>query len=178
MKNVVIISSTPRVGGNSEILAREFEKGAKESGHNVEFVNLRELNLKYCTACYSCHKTGKCIIDDGMNELSEKLLKANVIVLATPVYFYSMSGQLKVFIDRLVTNYTKIRADIYLIATQWDTDPEIMDNTFEAIRGATKYCFEECEEKGLVYGIGLNERGEALKNEEILSQAYNLGKNV
>ena len=178
MKNIVIISSTPRVGGNSEILAREFEKGAKESGHNVEFVNLRELNLKYCTACYSCHKTGKCIIDDGMNELSEKLLKANVIVLATPVYFYSMSGQLKVFIDRLVTNYTKIRADIYLIATQWDTDPEIMDNTFEAIRGATKYCFEECEEKGLVYGIGLNERGEALKNEEILSQAYNLGKNV
>lgn len=178
MKNVVIISSSPRVGGNSETLAKEFERGAKEAGHNVEFISLRDYNLKYCTACYSCHKTGKCILDDGMNEISEKLLKANVIVFATPVYFYSMCGQLKVFIDRLVTNYEKIRADIYMIATQWDSDPEIMDNTFEAIRGATKYCFEECEEKGLVYGIGLNERGDAKNNQEIMNQAYNYGKNV
>lgn len=178
MKNVVIISSSPRVGGNSETLAKEFERGAKEAGNNVEFVSLREYNLKYCTACYSCHTTGKCILDDGMNEIYKKLLKADAIVFATPVYFYSMCGQLKVFIDRLVTNYTKIRADIYMIATQWDSDPEIMDNTFEAIRGATKYCFEECEEKGLVYGIGMNERGDARKNEKVMSQAYNLGKNV
>ncbi len=178
MKNVVIISSSPRVGGNSETLAKEFERGAKEAGNIVEFIALREYNLKYCTACYSCHKTGKCILDDRMNEIYEKLLKADAIVFATPVYFYSMCGQLKVFIDRLVTNYTKIRADIYMIATQWDSDAEIMDNTFEAIRGATKYCFEECEEKGLVYGIGMNERGDAKKNTEVMSQAYELGKNV
>lgn len=178
MKNVIIISSSPRVGGNSETLAKEFEKGAIEAGHSVEFVRLRDMNLKYCLACYNCNATGKCVHDDGMNELSEKLLKADVLVLSTPVYFYSMSGQLKVFIDRLVTNYTKIKADIYMIATQWDTDPEIMDNTFNAIRGATVHCFEDCEEKGLIYGIGLNDRGDALKNSELLAQAYEMGKNV
>ena len=178
MKNVMIISSSPRVGGNSETLAREFEKGAKEAGHNVEFVNLREMNLKYCTACYNCNATGKCIHDDGMNELSERLLKADVLVFATPVYFYSMSGQLKVFIDRLVTHYTKIKTDIYMIASQWDTDKEIMENTFNAIRGATVHCFEDCTEKGLIYGVGLHDRGDALKNHELLNQAYEMGKNV
>lgn len=178
MKNVIIISSSPRVGGNSETLAKEFEKGAKDAGHNVEFVSLREMNLKYCMACYNCTATGKCIHNDGMNELCTRILKANVLVFATPVYFYSMSGWLKVFFDRLTTIYTKIRADIYMIASQWDSDKEIMENTFNAIRGTTKYCFEDCEEKGLIYGVGLSGRGDALKNSELLVQAYEMGKNV
>ena len=177
MKNVVIISSTPRVNGNSEILAREFEKGAKESGHNVEFINLRNYKLNYCNGCYYCHKTGKCIHQDGMNELSEKLLNANVIVLATPVYFYSMSGQMKVFIDRLVPIYEKVKADIYLIATQWDDNKEIMNNTFEALRGLTRDCFEDCEEKGVLYGVGLENAKEVLDHKDYLEQAYNMGKN-
>ncbi len=178
MKNVVIISSTPRVNGNSEILAYEFARGAKDSGHNVEVITLRDYNLKYCIGCYACHRTGKCIHNDGMNELSEKLLKADVLVFATPVYFYSMSGQLKVFIDRLVPHYTKIKADTYLIATQWDSDKEIMENTFNAIRGCTIDCFENCSEKGLIYGVGLSDAGEARENQEYMTQAYNMGKNV
>ena len=178
MKNVIIISSSPRVGGNSETLAKEFERGAKEAGNSVEFVNLREMNLKYCMACYNCHNTGKCVHNDGMNELYDKLIKADVLVFATPVYFYSMSGQLKVFFDRLVPCYTKIKADIYMIASQWDSDTEIMENTFNAIRGATKYCFEDCEEKGLIYGVGLDDRGDALKNQKLLTEAYEMGKNV
>ena len=177
MKNVLIISSTPRVGGNSEILAKEFEKGAKDAGHNVEFINLRDYNLNYCIGCYSCHKTGRCFHNDEMNKLYDKLLNANVIVFATPVYYYSMSGQLKVFIDRLVPIYTKIRADIYLIASQWDDDMKIMENTFNAIRGCTRDCFENCEEKGLLYGVGLSDVGDASKNNIYLNQAYNMGKN-
>ena len=177
MKNVIIISSTPRVGGNSETLANEFARGAKDAGHNVEVVNLRDFNLNYCIGCYSCHKTGKCFRNDGMNELAEKLLNANVIVLATPVYFYSMSGQLKVFIDRLVPVYEKIRADIYMIASQWDSDKAIMENTFNAIRGCTKDCFENCTEKGLIYGTGLSELGDA-KSSTYMTQAYEMGKNV
>ena len=178
MKNVIVISSTPRVNGNSEILANEFARGAKDAGHNVEVINLRDYNLKYCIGCYACHRTGKCVHNDGMNELGEKLLNADVIVFATPVYFYSMSGQLKVFIDRLVPHYTKIKADIYMIATQWDSNKEIIENTFNAIRGCTAECFENCTEKGVIYGAGLDGVGEAKNNSEYMTQAYTMGKNV
>ncbi|MBQ7353199.1 MAG: flavodoxin family protein [Clostridia bacterium] len=178
MKNVIIISATPRKNGNSEILAKELMRGAVEKGHKVELINLREYNLKYCIGCYSCAKNGKCIHNDGMNELSKKLLKADAIVFATPVYFYSMSGQLKVFIDRLVPIYTEIKADIYMIATQWDENKEMMKNTFEAIRGCTRDCFENCTEIGVIYGAGLNELGEAEKNIEYMSLAYEMGKKI
>lgn len=178
MKNVVVISSTPRVDGNSEILAREFARGAKDAGHIVDFVDLKNYNLKYCIGCYACHKTGKCIHNDGMNELGQKLLNADVIAFATPVYFYSMSGQLKVFIDRLVPYYTKITADTYLIASQWDTNKEIMENTFNAIRGCTIECFENCKEKGVLYGAGLDGVGEARNNKDYMSKAYEMGKCV
>lgn len=177
MKSVVIINSTPRKNGNSECLCIEFAKGAKDAGHKVEIINLREYDLKYCLGCYACHKTGKCVHNDGMNEIGEKLLNANVIVLSTPVYFYSMSGQLKVFIDRLIPTYRRINANIYLIATQWDNDQVIMENTFNAIRGCTRDCFNNCVEKGIIYGIGLGGIGEAYNNSEYMIQAYQLGKN-
>lgn len=178
MKNVIIISSSPRTGGNSETLAKEFERGAKESGNNVEFVRLKDLNLGYCIGCYACHKSGKCFQSDGMNELGEKLTKADVIVFATPVYYYSMSGQLKVFIDRLVPYYTKIRADIYLIASQWDSSKEMMENTLNSIRGCTRDCFENCEEKGVIYGVGLENLNDAKNNPKLMQEAYTLGKNI
>ncbi|MDO4426227.1 MAG: flavodoxin family protein, partial [Planctomycetia bacterium] len=69
-------------------------------------VRLNEMRLGYCQGCYACTKTGKCFQNDGMNELAEKVRQADVLVLATPVYFYTMSGQMKVFIDRLVPVYT------------------------------------------------------------------------
>lgn len=177
MKNVVVVSSTPRVGGNSEILSNEFVRGAKDAGHKVELIRLRDYDLKYCLGCYACVKEGTCIIRDGMNELSKKLVNADVICFATPVYFYSMCGQLKVFIDRLVPVYDKIDADVYLIATQWDPNPEAMEPTFEAIRGCTRDCFENCEEKGALYGVDLDEKGAAAKNAEYMKQAYEMGKN-
>ena len=177
MKKVVVISSTPRVGGNSEVLSAEFVRGAKDAGHSVEFIRLRDYDLKYCLGCYACVKEGQCIINDGMNALAKKLIDADVIAIATPVYFYSMSGQLKVFIDRLVPTYNQIEADIYLIATQWDPDPKAMEATFESIRGCTRDCFENCEEKGVLYGVDLDEKGAAKKNSAYMTQAYEMGRN-
>lgn len=116
--------------------------------------------------------------NDKMNEIGEKLTKADVIVFATPVYFYSMSGQLKVFIDRLVPFYEKIHADIYLIASQWDPYEENMENTFNAIRGCTSDCFENCKEKGVIYGTGLDGVNDAKKNTKLLAEAFEMGKNV
>lgn len=177
MKNVIIISSSPRINGNSELLCKEFCKGATESGHNVTFVNLRDYKIDYCIGCYACKTLGECFKKDDGNKLAKLLLDADVIVFATPVYFYSMSGQLKVFIDRLTPYYTKIKADIYLIATMYDRNPNAIESTFEAIRGLTRDCCEGCVEKGVIVGHSLGRRGKVEGYPDLLSEAYNMGKN-
>ena len=95
MKKVLVISSSPRKGGNSDLLCDEFIRGASDVGNEVEKIRLAEKNVGFCKACYACQKLGKCFQNDDANEIIEKMLSADVIVLATPVYFYSMDAQLK-----------------------------------------------------------------------------------
>ena len=84
MKNILIISASPRKGGNSDLLCDQFAKGATEAGHKVEKVRLAERKVGYCLGCYACQKLHKCVQKDDANELVEKMLSADVIVLATP----------------------------------------------------------------------------------------------
>jgi len=176
MKNVLIIAGSPRKGGNSDILAEAFASGARDGGNLTEIVYLRDWHLGYCQGCYACEKTGKCFQKDGMNELCEKILAADVLAFATPVYFYNMSGQMKVFIDRLVPIYAKISSDIYLFCNAWDSDETHLTSTLEALRGATRDCFENCTEKGAVAVAGVNEKGSVNGRPE-LRTAYEMGKN-
>ena len=99
MKNVLIISTSPRKGGNSESLALEFAKGAEESGNKVETVFFREKNIGFCKGCLACTKSNRCVIKDDAAELVEKMLAADVIAFATPIYYYEMSGQMKTLLD-------------------------------------------------------------------------------
>ena len=99
-KNVLIISSSPRKGGNSETLAASFAKGAEEAGHKVETVYLREKNYSFCKGCLACLKVGHCVIGDDAVEIAARMHDADVLVFATPVYYYSVSGQLKTMLDR------------------------------------------------------------------------------
>lgn len=176
MKKVLVISSTPRKGGNSERLAEQFLKGARDAGNVAEIIHLRDYNLGCCRGCYACAKTGRCIQNDGMNSIAEKLTAADVILFATPVYFYTMSAQLKIMIDRLVPCYTKIRADIYMICTAWDPNVKNLELTLESIRGCTRDCFEECAEKGALAVGDVYEVGAVEDRPEMLS-AYELGRN-
>lgn len=176
MKNVLIISSSPRKNGNSDLLCQEFARGATESGNKVEYVRLTEKKINYCIGCYTCTKLGKCFQNDDMNELAQKMEQADVILLATPVYFYSMCGQMKVFLDRLVQNYTKIHSDIYIFVTAWDSDKSMLNMTAEAIRGATRDCYENCPEKGVILAGGFSEKGTILGSKE-MQTAYEMGKN-
>ena len=99
-KNVLIISSSPRKGGNSEVLAGAFAKGAEEAGNQVETIYLREKQYGFCKGCLACQKTGRCVIQDDAVEVAEKMHHADVLAFATPVYYYSVSGQLKTMFDR------------------------------------------------------------------------------
>ena len=177
MKKVLVISSSPRKNGNSERLCQAFAEGARQAGHDVEVICLRDYNLNYCIACYACNDLGRCVQEDGMNELAEKMKSADVIAFGTPVYFYTMSGQLKVFIDRLLPCYTEIKADIYMFCTAWDPETPNLELTLESIRGCTRDCFEQCKEKGALAVGGVYEVGD-IEGRDELRQACEMGKNA
>ena len=101
-KKVVVVCGSPRKGGNAETLCDEFVRGCKEAGHEAEKILLRGKTIGFCQACYACRTNGTCIQQDDAAEVQRAMLEADVIVLATPVYFYSMSGQMKTLIDRCI----------------------------------------------------------------------------
>ena len=175
MKKVLVISSSPRPNSNSRELANKFVLGAKESGHDVELINICKEKINYCLGCGKCYSSGVCIQKDGFNSIARKVEEADVLVLASPVYFYSMSGQLKVFIDRMVQNYQKVHADIYIFLTAWTEKVENLNNPLEAIRGFSRDCLENCPEKGVILAYGVNEAG-AIKDTPFLNEAYKMGK--
>ena len=178
MKNVLIISASPRKNGNSDILCDRFAEGAKESGNKVEKVFLAGKNIGYCRGCGACYNTHKCVMKDDMAEILDKMVDADVIVLATPVYFYSVDGQMKTFIDRTVPRYTELTdKDFYFIMTAADPDKSNLKRTMETFRGFTEDCLEGTREAGIIYGVGAWEKGE-IKNTPAYNVAYKMGKEV
>ena len=175
-KKVLIISGSPRKNGNSELLCEQFKKGAEEAGNQVEKVFLRQLTINPCVACYGCRETKTCIQRDDMKELLDKMVEADVLVLATPVYFYSMDGQLKTMIDRTLPRYTEIRnKDVYFIATA-AAGRKAMERTMDAMRGFTD-CLPGARVKGEIYGEGVYQKGE-VETTPAFSLAYEAGKAV
>lgn len=178
MKNVLILSGSPRKGGNSDLLCEEFMKGALASGHKVEKLRLAEKNIHYCTGCGVCNNTHKCVLKDDMEDILNKMVDADVIVMASPVYFYSMDGQMKTVIDRSVPRYLEIsNKDFYFIITAADSNKKMMQRTLEGFRGFTEDCLDNATEKGIVYGLGAWQMGD-IKNNSAMQEAYNMGKSV
>lgn len=177
-KKVLILSGSPRNGGNSDILCDEFMKGAMESGNEVEKIRVSQKKIGYCMACYYCRNhNGECAIKDDMAEVMEKIIKADVIVLASPVYFYSIDAQLKALIDRTVCRWTEVKnKEFYYIMTAADGEISSMDTTLACFRGYAD-CVEGAKEMGVIYGTGVYEKGE-IKATEQMNVAYEMGKNV
>ena len=175
-KNIWVISTSPRKGGNSETLADEFARGAREAGHQVEKIRVQEQKIAPCLACYGCRGTGMCVQKDDMAAILEKMVAADVLVLATPVYFYSMDGQLKTLIDRTLPRYTEIRdKEVCLIATA-AAGRGAMERTMDAMRRFTD-CLPGAHVKGTVYGSGVYQKGEVMDT-KAFQEAYQLGKKV
>lgn len=113
-----------------------------------------------------------------MAEILDKMIKADVIVLATPVYFYSMDGQMKTFIDRTVPRYTEIRdKDFYFIMTAADTEKGNLNRTMENFRGFTEDCLNGAEEAGIIYGTGAWQAGD-IKKTPSYNEAYEMGRDI
>lgn len=178
MKNVLIISASPRKNGNSDTLCDRFALGAAEKGHSVEKIFIADKNIGYCRGCGVCSSAHRCVQKDDMAEILDKMVNADVIVLATPVYFYSMDGQMKTFIDRTVPRYTEISGkDFYFIMTAADTQKENLERTMETFRGFTEDCLDDAREAGIIYGTGAWHTGE-IQSEPAYIQAYEMGRSI
>ena len=176
-KKVLIISSSPRKGGNSDILCDAFAEGAKAAGNEVEKVRIADLKIGYCTGCYVCQKTGKCAIKDDARSVIDKMMAADVIVLASPVYFYSICAQLKALIDRTVVVYPNLtNKRFYYLLTMADTNRDKFDGSLAALRGFLD-CYEGSEECGMVLSHGVYEKG-TVNGTKFIAEAKALGKRI
>lgn len=176
-KKVLILSGSPRKNGNSDILCNEFARGAAETGHEVEKIRIAEKKIGYCHACYACRGTGVCAIKDDMAEIMQKMIDCDVMVLASPVYFYSIDAQLKAVIDRSVARWTEVKdKEFYYIVTAADGEKEAADTTIACFRGYAE-CVEGAKEMGIVYGMGTYEKGE-VKDTQAMAEAYEMGKRI
>ena len=178
MKNVLVISTSPRKGGNSESLALEFAKGAQEAGNKVETVFFREKNIGFCKGCLACTKTNRCVIKDDAAELVEKMLAADVIAFATPIYYYEMSGQMKTLLDRGNPMYSADYAfrDIYLLSTAAEDGEDVPKRAVNGLEGWIE-CFPKARLAGTVFAGGVNAVGD-IKGHSAMNEAYEMGKTI
>lgn len=176
-KSVLILSASPRNEGNSDRLCDEFMRGATEAGNRAEKLSLRDKKIGYCVACGACAKTHACVQRDDMANILEKMIGTDVIVMATPVYFYTMAAQMKTLIDRTVARYTEIsRKEFYFIVTAADGERKNLERTIESLRGFTA-CLNDPIERGIIYGTGVWEKG-SINGTSALREAYEMGKRV
>ena len=178
MKRVIVISTSLRRGSNSDLLADKFVEGAKAAGNDVEKISLKDKNIQFCKGCMGCQKLGKCVINDDVNDIMAKVMEADVVAWATPIYYYEMSGQMKTLIDRMNAMYSldyKFR-DVYLLTTAADDDPEAPKRAETGLGGWIE-CYPESRLAGTVFCGDVNEP-KAIEGNAKLQKAFELGENV
>lgn len=177
-KKVVVLSTSLRTNSNSESLAKSFVDGAKDSGNEVKYISLKNKDIRFCIGCLACKKTGHCVIKDDVADIMNSVLEANVVVWATPIYYYEMSGQMKTLIDRLNPMYSKDYKfrDVYLLATAAEEGDEVFEKVITGLNGWID-CFEKTSIKGTVLCGGVSDGG-AISDNSKLKEAYNMGSHV
>ena len=177
-KNVLVISTSPRTGSNSDLLANEFARGAKDAGNEVEIISLKDKDIKFCRGCFACQKTKRCVIRDDADLIEQKMEKADVLVFATPIYYYEMSGQMKTMLDRGNPLFTSDYAfrDVYFIATAAEDEEYVWQRAKSGLEGWIE-CFPKARLAGCVFCGGVTEAKEVLGN-TAMDKAYEMGKNL
>lgn len=177
-KKILILSGSPRKDGNFDLLCDEFMRGALEAGHEVEKIRVASKKIHPCSACYYCRAHGgECVHKDDMAELLQKMIDTDVLVLASPVYFYAIDAQLKAVIDRTVARWLEVKnKEFYYIVTMADEDAASADTTLACFRGYAD-CVNGAVEKGIIIGSGVYEPG-TVKASPAMAQAYEMGKNA
>ena len=177
-KKVLIISTSPRKNGNSEALSDAFMNGAKDGGNIVEKISLYDKTIGFCKGCLACQKTGRCVIHDDADTIAQKMLTADVLVFATPIYYYEMSGQMKTMLDRANPLFPLDYAfrDIYFLSTAAEDEEGVDARAINGLGGWIE-CFPKAHLAGTVFAGGVNGVGE-IDGHSALTKAYEMGKAV
>jgi multimeric flavodoxin WrbA len=183
-RNILVLMSSPRKKGNSATLAGKIADGAESQGAKTETVFLHELDIAPCQSCYACQKqdsTG-CAIDDDMQKLYPKLIRADSWVIASPVYWFNMSAQAKLFMDRCfaLTAYEKnafLGKRVAIAMSYGDADPFVSGciNALRTFQDAFRYVGAKIV--GMIYGSA-NEAGEIASNVALMKSAGELGEKL
>lgn len=175
-KQVLVLSTSLRRGGNSDTLAAAFARGAQAAGNSVEVISLHGQTVAFCQGCLTCQSTGHCVIRDDADTIVRKMREADVLVFATPIYYYGMSGQMKTLLDRanpLFSADYRFR-DIYLLAAAAEADEHTADGAVTGLMGWIT-CFEKARLAGTVFAGGVTAVGE-IQGHPAVERAYEMGR--
>jgi multimeric flavodoxin WrbA len=183
-KKVLVLMASPRARGNSTLLAEEAVKGAKDAGATVEAFRLVKMNIGPCLACEGCRKPGAdgCVRKDDIRVLHAKLRDADALLIASPVYWFAMSAQIKLFMDRLYAfgaeSYRPLKGKrIGIILTYGDADP-FSSGAVNALRSfQDAFAYVGAPIKGMVYGTA-DKPGDVRANGSLLKEARTLGRKL
>jgi multimeric flavodoxin WrbA len=181
-KTVLILKGSPRERGNSSVLADQLEAGAKSAGAVVESIYLHGLDIRACDACDLCEEGAGCVIQDDMQDLYPKIEAADAIVLASPVYWFTFSAQMKLCIDRCyayqASGWKEMQGKKYaLILTYGDNDLYTSGGINAIYTFETMCRYLKAEIAGMIYGT-MSEVGDAEKQPALMEQAYQLGRRL
>lgn len=152
---IVLLQGSPNKNGSTNILAENFSKGAKEAGHDVIRFDVEDMNIKPCTGCVACGYEGPCVQKDDNEKIKKAILSADMIVFATPLYYYGMSAQLKTVVDRFCAYNSSITGKHMksaLLTVAWNSDNWTFDALESHYKTLVRYLdFEDC---GMILGRG------------------------
>ena len=175
---IVILMGSPNQNGSTGILVQSFKKGAEEAGHTVESIDVCQADIHPCRGCVNCGYEGPCVQKDDVEQIRKKLLASDMVVFATPLYYYGMTAQMKTVVDRFCAYNSSLnsrRLKSALLTVAWNSE----DWTFEALEAHYKalvryISFQDC---GMVLGYGCGTPG-MTKRSRYPQEAYLLGRSL
>lgn len=174
--NIILLQGSPNKKGSTNILSEAFLQGAREAGHQVQRFDLTDFEIHPCTGCVSCGYEGPCVQKDDNQKIREAILNADMIVFATPLYYYGMSAQLKTVIDRFCaynSSITRKHMKSALLAVAWNSDHWTFDALESHYKTLVRYL--DFDDQGMVLGKGCGTPS-MTRNSGFPELAYELGK--
>ena len=175
---IVVLQGSPNKKGSTHILADCFRQGAEAAGHTVEMIDAAHANIHPCTGCVHCGYEGPCVQKDDVEEIRKKILEADMLVFVTPLYYYGMSAQLKILIDRFCafnSSMQRKHMKSALLTVAWNSDSW----TFEALEAhyQTLVRYLNLTDMGMVLGYGCGTPS-MTEHSKYPQQAYQLGNRL